>query len=197
MDSLSLRHSAGLIDVSPLFKLEIRGPRATDLLALLTVRDVRKLRTGRMVYLCWCDDEGKVIDDGTVARLGKETFRLTAAEPSLAWLSQVADPFDVEIERADLVMGSVVVSHDYFKRFLAQLRIIVGGRIKSYEPLLDRARREAVLRMKEQALARGHHTVVNIRLETSRLANSQRGGKGTAGVEMLAYGTALTVREGL
>ena len=106
-------------------------------------------------------------------------------------------PFDVEIERAGMVMGSVVVSHDNFKRFLAQLRIIVGGRIKSYEPLLDRARREAVLRMKEQALARGHNTVVNIRLETSRLANSRRGGKGTAGVEMLAYGPALTVREGL
>jgi len=106
-------------------------------------------------------------------------------------------PFEVEIERADLVMGSVVVSLDYFKRFLAQLRSIVGGRIKAYEPLLDRARREAVLRMKEQALARGHNTVVNIRLETSRLANSQRGGKGTAGVEMLAYGTALTTRKGL
>ena len=106
-------------------------------------------------------------------------------------------PFEVEIERADLVMGSVVVSHDYFKRFLAQLRIIVGGRIKAYEPLLDRARREAVLRMKEQALAHGHNTVVNIRLETSRLANSRRGGKGTAGVEMLAYGTALTTRKGL
>ena len=106
-------------------------------------------------------------------------------------------PFEVEIERADLVMGSVVVSHDYFKRFLAQLRSIVGGRIKAYEPLLDRARREAVLRMKEQALAHGHNTVVNIRLETSRLANSQRGGKGTAGVEMLAYGTALTTRKGL
>jgi len=104
-------------------------------------------------------------------------------------------PFDVEI--ADMVMGSVVVSHDHFKRFLAQLRIIVGGRIKSYEPLLDRARREAVLRMKEQALAHGHNTVVNIRLETSRLANSRRGGKGTAGVEMLAYGTALTTRKGL
>lgn len=106
-------------------------------------------------------------------------------------------PFDVEIERAGMVMGSVVVSHDHFKRFLAQLRIIVGGRIKSYEPLLDRARREAVLRMKEQALAHGHNTVVNIRLETSRLANSRRGGKGTAGVEMLAYGTALTTRKGL
>ena len=106
-------------------------------------------------------------------------------------------PFDVEIERAGMVMGSVVVSHDHFKRFLAQLRIIVGGRIKSYEPLLDRARREAVLRMKEQALARGHNTVVNIRLETSRLANSRRGGKGTAGLEMLGFGTALTTRKGL
>ena len=106
-------------------------------------------------------------------------------------------PCDVEIARAGIVMGSVVVSHDHFKRFLAQLRIIVGGRIKSYEPLLDRARREAVLRMKEQALARGHNTVVNVRLETSRLASSRRGGKGTAGLEMLAYGTALTLSEGL
>ena len=89
-----------------------------------------------------------------------------------------------------------MVSHDYFKNFLAQLRMMIGGRIKSYEPLLDRARREAVLRMKEQALARGHNRVVNMRLETSRLANSRRGGKRTAGVEVLAYGTALTVREG-
>ena len=88
-----------------------------------------------------------------------------------------------------------MVSHDYFKRFLAGLRNVVGGRIKSYEPLLDRARREAILRMKEDALARGHDSVVNVRLETSRLANSRRGGKGTACVEMLAYGTALTLRD--
>lgn len=105
-------------------------------------------------------------------------------------------PVDLEIEKTGMVMGSVVVSHDYFKNFLAQLRMMIGGRIKSYEPLLDRARREAILRMKEQALARGHNRVVNMRLETSRLANSRRGGKRTAGVEVLAYGTALTVREG-
>ena len=102
-------------------------------------------------------------------------------------------PGDVEIQRVEVVMGSVVVSHDYFKRFLARLRGIVGGRIKSYEPLLDRARREAILRMKEQALSRGHSAIVNVRLETSRLASSKRDGKGTAGVEMLAYGTAFTV----
>ena len=102
-------------------------------------------------------------------------------------------PGDVDIQRVEVVMGSVVVSHDYFKRFLARLRGIVGGRIRSYEPLLDRARREAILRMKEQAISRGHSAVVNVRLETSRLASSKKGGKGTAGVEMLAYGTAFTV----
>ena len=104
-------------------------------------------------------------------------------------------PFDIEVEKAEMVTGSVVVSLDYFKRFLAQLRAVVGGRIKSYEPLLDRARREAVLRMKEQALASGHNRVVNMRQETIRLANSRGGGKRTAGVEVLAYGTALSVLE--
>ena len=106
---VALRHSAGLIDVSPLFKIEIRGRGAADLLAQLTVRDLRKLRVGRMVYLCWCDDDGKVIDDGTVARLANETFRLTAAEPSLAWLSQVADPFDVEIEDVTGRVGALAL----------------------------------------------------------------------------------------
>lgn len=95
------------------------------------------------------------------------------------------------VASADLVQGSVVISVDYFKRFLAGLRGIFGGRIRSYEPLLDRARREAVLRMTEDAAARGFDAVVNVRLETSRLASSRGNGKGTAGVEILAFGTAL------
>jgi uncharacterized protein YbjQ (UPF0145 family) len=95
---------------------------------------------------------------------------------------------------AELVMGSVVVSLDHFKRFLAGLRAIVGGRIKAYEPLLDRARREALLRMMETANERGLDTIVNVRLETSRLASSRKNGKGTAGVEILAFGTGLQTR---
>ena len=91
---------------------------------------------------------------------------------------------------SELLTGSVVISVDYFKRFLAGLRYIVGGRIRSYETLLDRARREALMRLKESAMARGYDAVVNVRLETSRLANS-RGTQGTAGVEILAFGTAL------
>ncbi|MDJ0909636.1 MAG: heavy metal-binding domain-containing protein [Woeseiaceae bacterium] len=90
-----------------------------------------------------------------------------------------------------LVSGSVVVSLDYFKRIIAGLRAIVGGRVKTYEPLLDRARREALLRMAESAKASGYDAVINVRLETSRLANARGNGNGTAGVEMLAFGTAL------
>lgn len=92
---------------------------------------------------------------------------------------------------SSLVTGSIVISLDYFKRVIAGLRGLVGGRITTYEPLLERARREAVLRMVESARQQGYDAVINMRLETSRLANSARDGKGTAGVEMLAFGTAL------
>ena len=96
-----------------------------------------------------------------------------------------------QVVSSDLVTGNVVVSLDYFKRFLASLRALVGGRIRSYEPLLERARREALLRMIESARSGGYHAIVNVRLETARLANSRGNGEGTAGVEMLAFGTAL------
>ncbi len=100
-------------------------------------------------------------------------------------------PEDWSAAESTLVSGSVVISLDYFKRIIAALRSIVGGRIKTYEPLLERARREALLRMVESARAQGFDAVFNVRLETSRLANSRGDGKGTAGVEMLAYGTAV------
>ena len=100
-------------------------------------------------------------------------------------------PVDWRVGSGEMVSGSIVVSLDYFKRIIAGLRGLIGGRIKTYEPLLDRARREAVLRMSEDAKRRGFDAVVNVRLETSRLANSRRDNKGIAGVEMLAFGTAI------
>lgn len=103
-------------------------------------------------------------------------------------------PASWQVERSTLVSGSTVVSLDYFKRFLAGLRALIGGRLRSYESLLDRARRESVLRMKEEAVAKGYNAVLNVRLETSRIASGRQDGKGTAGVEVLAYGTALLVR---
>jgi uncharacterized protein YbjQ (UPF0145 family) len=100
-------------------------------------------------------------------------------------------PDDWIAGESTMVTGSIVVSLDYFKRVIAGLRGIVGGRVKTYEPLLDRARREAVLRMIEDARAQGFDGIYNVRLETSRLANSRGDGQGIAGVEMLAYGTAV------
>lgn len=100
-------------------------------------------------------------------------------------------PKSWSIVDSELVLGNVVISIDYFKRFLAGLRMFFGGRVKSYESLLDRARREAILRMKEDAFERGYNAVLNVRIETSRLASSNRKGEGTAGVEILAFGTAV------
>jgi len=92
--------------------------------------------------------------------------------------------------KTTLVTGSVVISVDYFKRFLAALRNFFGGRLKSYESLLDRARREAILRMKEQAFELNANMIFNIKIETASIS---KGRKRTVGsVEVLAYGTALT-----
>ncbi len=82
----AIRNAAALIDVSPLFKYEITGPDAVRLLNRLLPREVTNCRVGQVLYSPWCDDDGKVIDDGTIQRLGENHFRLTAADPSLYWL---------------------------------------------------------------------------------------------------------------
>ena len=94
--------------------------------------------------------------------------------------------------RSALVCGSVVISIDYFKRFVAGLRNLIGGRVSSYESLLERARREAILRMKAEARAQGAQSVWNVRLETSSIYKDTRQSVGA--VEVLAYGTAVTAR---
>lgn len=88
-----------------------------------------------------------------------------------------------------LVRGNVVISVDYFKRFLARLRMIFGGRIHTYESLMDRARREAILRMQNEARVIGASMIFNMRFETSSISKGKRDAVGT--VEVLAYGTAV------
>ena len=92
-----------------------------------------------------------------------------------------------------LVNGSTVISNDYFKRLLAILRNIVGGRVKAYESLIDRSRREAILRMKEKARAGGAHMIVNLRLETSTIGRSANKKNRVGSIETLAYGTAVVM----
>ncbi len=95
------------------------------------------------------------------------------------------------VAAAVLVSGSAVISIDYFKRLLAVLRNIFGGRVKSYESLVDRARREAILRMKEQARELGAVMVINLRLETSTIGRNANRKNRVGSVEALAYGTAI------
>ncbi len=116
-------------------------------------------------------------------------------ERELRWRSLPAVTFrsvppSWTVTECSLITGSVVISVDYFKRFLAGLRILFGGRVRSYETLLDRARREALLRLKEDAVERGYHAIVNVRLETCRLANA-RNSESVAGLEVLAFGTGF------
>ena len=100
------------------------------------------------------------------------------------------------VKEARMVVGSVVIAFDPFKRLLASLRKLVGGSLRSYEPLLERARREAMLRMKELAHARGYHAVIRVRLESCPISNALDEDE-ISGVEMIAYGTALRLREPL
>ena len=96
-----------------------------------------------------------------------------------------------EANESALIVGSVVVSADYFKMFASSLRNLVGGRVVAYESVIDRGRREAILRMKEQAISWGGSQIVNVRLETSSIGKQASGGKGLFAVEVIAYGTVL------
>ena len=93
----AIRNAAALIDVSPLFKYMVTGPDASRLVDRLITRDVSKMSVGQVYYTPWCDEHGKVIDDGTVSRLGEQAFRWTAADPSLRWFRQNAAGMNVQV----------------------------------------------------------------------------------------------------
>ena len=92
----AFRNSAGLLDVTPLFKYSVKGPDAAAFLSRIMVRNIAKLEVGRVSYCCWCDDNGKVIDDGTVMRRSENEFFVTSADPSLSWFSRFLRGYKVE-----------------------------------------------------------------------------------------------------
>jgi aminomethyltransferase len=94
----AIRNSAALIDISPLFKYRVTGRDATKFVNRVITRDINKVAIDQVIYCCWCDPEGKVIDDGTITRLGENDYRWTAADPSLRWFQQNAFGLDVNIE---------------------------------------------------------------------------------------------------
>ena len=94
----AIRNAAALIDISPLFKYKLTGKDATRLVDRVITRDIRKVTVGQVIYTPWCDEHGKVIDDGTVSRLEENAYRWTAADPSLRWFTQNAVGLEVQIE---------------------------------------------------------------------------------------------------
>jgi len=94
----AIRNSAALIDISPLFKYKVTGKDATKFVNRVISRDINKVAIDQVIYCCWCDPEGKVIDDGTITRLAENEYRWTAADPSLRWFQQNALGLNVRIE---------------------------------------------------------------------------------------------------
>src|SRR3984957_8941674 len=94
----AIRNAAALIDISPLYKYLITGKDATKLVNRIITRDITKVRVGQVIYCCWCDEQGHVIDDGTITRLEENKYRWTAADPSLRWFRQNGLNMDVQVE---------------------------------------------------------------------------------------------------
>ena len=94
----AIREAAAVIDISPLYKYEVRGPDALRLLDRVMTRDMTKLRVDRVAYSPWCDEEGRVLDDGTIARLDDRTYRITAADACYRWFVLNATGLDVQVD---------------------------------------------------------------------------------------------------
>jgi aminomethyltransferase len=116
----AFRQSAGLLDVTPLYKYEVHGPDAIPFLSRVMVRSISKLSPGRVAYTCWCDDSGKVIDDGTVARLDENHFRVTSALPAQGWLTRLSLRYDVSIEDSGKEIAALALQGPLSREILRQ-----------------------------------------------------------------------------
>ena len=117
----AVRTGSALFDVSPLLKYDIRGRDAAALVNRVIVRDATKCRVNQVLYTTWCDDAGKVIDDGTVSRLADDHFRMTAAVPALHWLQDNATGLDVEIEDTSEQIAAVSIQGPTSRGLLQKL----------------------------------------------------------------------------
>ncbi len=117
----AIRNAAALIDISPLFKYRVTGPDATRLVDRIITRDMHKVSVGQVIYTPWCDEHGKVIDDGTVSRLEENAYRWTAADPSLRWFTQNASGMDVAIEDISETVAALALQGPTSGRLLKSL----------------------------------------------------------------------------
>jgi aminomethyltransferase len=128
----AIRNSAGLIDVSPLFKYEVRGHDALKLVNRVVTRDAAKCAVGQAIYTCLCDDEGNVIQDGTLFRLAEDLFRFNLAEPSLRWLNLNAVGLDVGITEVSEQIAALALQGPNSLKILRQLVDVELGGLKFF-----------------------------------------------------------------
>ncbi|VAW42705.1 Aminomethyltransferase [hydrothermal vent metagenome] len=117
----AIRNSAGLIDITPLFKYDVTGPDALRLVDRVMTRNIKKCRVGQVMYSPWCDEKGKVIDDGTISRLDENHFRLTAADPSLRWFQDVGVGLDAQVVNVTQDFAGLALQGPNSRAILAQI----------------------------------------------------------------------------
>jgi aminomethyltransferase len=117
----AIRQAAALIDITPLYKYIVRGRDAGKLINRVLARDINKVAVGQVIYCCWCDEEGKIIDDGTVTRLEENTYRWTAADPNMRWFRQNAQGLEVEIEDISEQVAALALQGPTSGRLLVSL----------------------------------------------------------------------------
>ena len=117
----AIRNACALIDISPLYKYRVSGPDAMRLVNRLITRDASRMQVGQVFYTPWCDDDGKVIDDGTVTRVSEQVFRWTAADPNLRWFTENATGLNAGIEDISETMAALALQGPTSARLLAQI----------------------------------------------------------------------------
>ncbi len=129
----AIRNNAGLIDISPLYKYEVAGPDAMHLLNRVMTRDISKCHVGQVMYSPWCDERGKVIDDGTIARLEESRFRVTAADPNLRWFEDVGYGLEANVIDVSQDLAALALQGPRSREILEELvKGIDFGRLKYF-----------------------------------------------------------------
>lgn len=117
----AIRNAAALIDVSPLFKYEVTGPDAQRLVDRVMTRNIAKCKVGQVMYSPWCNEDGKVIDDGTISRLDDTHFRITSADPSLRWFQDVGYGLNAQVVNVTADLGALALQGPNSRAILQQV----------------------------------------------------------------------------
>lgn len=120
---LAVRTACAVFDTSPLYKYHVHGPDALRLMNRVVTQDINRYDAGHCLYTPWCDDDGKIIDDGILARLAERSFRLTAAAPTLYWLEDNATGLDVTVEDVTEALAVLALQGPYSRDLLKKLSV--------------------------------------------------------------------------